>query len=60
MLEDLGSRVEELRAVVVKDGRGRTFLPMLEVAAPLFFLIPHSSSFIRYALVLTIVSSYQH
>jgi hypothetical protein len=58
MLEDLASRVEGPRAAVVKDGDGRvrTFFPMLEVAAPLFFLIPHSSSFIRYALVLTIVS----
>jgi hypothetical protein len=60
MLEVLGSRVEGLRAVVVKDGRGRTFLPTLEAAAPLFFLIPHSSNFIRYALVLTIVSSCRH
>jgi hypothetical protein len=54
MWEDPRSRVERFRAIAFPDGLGRTFLPML--AAPLFFLIPHSSSFIRYALVLSLVS----
>lgn len=57
-LDCLPSGYERFRRVVSRDRGERTLFLML--AAVLFFLIPHSSSFIRYARTLGIVRSYLH